>query len=510
MKSSRVFLGSFIVIVALIYLMSRGGGSGESIGELHLYCAANMRKSVEELAQAYFKECKVTIEADYDGSGSLLGRLQAEDRSARQEKRGDLYLAADDSYIARAREKGLVAESLLLAYMRPVIAVPKGNPKGISSVTDLLAEECKVAVCNPDQAAVGRSTRRALKENGSWDRLEKKVAVMKPKVTDLANDLKLGTVDAAIVWDSTVAMYPELEAVRDPLLDKERVNVTLGIVSSSRNPSLALRFARYLASEDIGLPVFRKNGFETPPGDPWEARPELIVWSGGVNRLAIEQSIKEFKEREGVEVSTTYGGCGSLTAQMKTVWEKPGFPDVYFACDRVYMDNVNDWYLASENVSETDMVILVPKGNPRKVRGLADLGADGMRLGVADPVKSALGRLTVDLLKKSGLYEKVYSKVETKAGTADFLVNQIVVSEGKSLDAVIVYLANTAKVQDKVAIVKIDHPAALASQPIAISRISERSQLARRFIAKILSPASQERFEKVGFRWQPGEKEGGE
>ena len=195
---------------------------------------------------------------------------------------------------------------------------------------------------------------------------------------------------------------------------------------------------------------------------------------------------------------------------MKTVWEKPGFPDVYFACDRVYMDNVNDWYLASENVSETDMVILVPKGNPRKVRGLADLGAAGMRLGVADPVKSALGRLTVDLLKKSGLYEEVYSKVETKAGTADFLVNQIVVSEGKSLDAVIVYLANTAKVQDKVAIVKIDHPAALAKQPIAISRISERSQLARRFLDKILSPASQERFEKVGFRWQPGGKDGGE
>nr|MCS5627237.1 substrate-binding domain-containing protein [Planctomycetota bacterium] len=88
--------------------------------------------------------------------------------------------------------------------------------------------------------------------------------------------------------------------------------------------------------------------------------------------------------------------------------------------------------------------------------------------------------------------------------------NQIVVAGGKSLDAVIVYRANTAQVKDKVAVVNIDHPAALASQPIAISRISNRSQLARRFVAKILSPASQERFEKVGFRWHPGGKEGGE
>jgi len=510
MKSSRVFLGSFILVVAIIYLMTRGGGDGENIGKLHLACAANMRKPMEELMAQYTGKYKIVIEADYDGSGSLLGKLQAEGDSARQEKRGDLYLAADDSYIRQAREKGLVAESLPVAFMRPVIAVQKGNPKEIGGVEDLLGQDLKVAVCNPDQAAVGRSARKVLRESGLWDRLEKKVTVMKPKVTDLANDVKLGAVDAAIVWDSTVAMYPELEAVGDPLLDKEKVNVTLGIVSSSRNPSSALRFARFVASADIGLKAFSRHGFEVPGGDQWEEVPELIVWSGGVNRLAIEASVKEFREREGVKVATIFGGCGSLTAQMEPLWNKRGFPDVYFSCDRVYMDNVRDWYLASEDVSETDMVILVPKGNPRKVNGLEDLGKEGMRLGVADPVKSALGRLTVDLLKKAGLYEKVYTKVETKAGTADFLVNQIVVSEGKSLDAVIVYLANTAKVGGKVEILTIDHPAALARQPIAVSRISSRPQLARRFIDKILSPASQERFEGVGFRWQAGGKDGSE
>ena len=507
MNSSRVFLSSFILVIAIVYLMLRGGGQGENIGELHLYCAANMRRPIEELAKDYFEKYKVTIEADYDGSGSLLGKLQTEARGSSKEKRGDLYLAADDSYIIKAREKGLVAESLPVAYMRPVIAVRKGNPKKIRSAEDLLGEGLKVAVCNPDQAAVGRSARRALGESGLWSSLEKKVTVMKPKVTDLANDVKLGTVDAAIVWDSTVAMYPELEAVGDPLLDKEKVNVTLGVVSSSRDASSALRFARFVASEDVGLKAFSRHGFEVPDGDKWEETPELVVWSGGVNRLAIEASVKEFREREGVRVSTIFGGCGSLTAQMKPLWNKRGFPDVYFSCDRVYMDNVRDWYFSSEDVSETDMVILVPKGNPRKVKGLEDLGSDGMRLGVADPVKSALGRLTVDLLKKAGLYERVYIKVATKAGTADFLVNQIVISGDEELDAVIVYLANTVNVEDKVDILKIDHPAALASQPIAVSRISLRPQLARRFIAKILSPVSQKRFEGMGFRWQSDGKE---
>ena len=98
MKSSRVFLVSGFVLFALIYLMSRGDNRGESIGTLRIFCAANMRKSVEELAKEYYKKYKVTIEADYDGSGTLLARLQL------AEKHADLYLAADDFYILKARE----------------------------------------------------------------------------------------------------------------------------------------------------------------------------------------------------------------------------------------------------------------------------------------------------------------------------------------------------------------------------------------------------------------------
>ncbi len=501
MKSSRVFIVSGLMVLGLIYLMSRGGNQGESIGTLRIFCAANMSTSVEAIAEKYRDEYKVTIEADYAGTGTLLTKLQLPKQQV------DLYLAADDFYIHKARKLGLVAESLPVAFMTPVIAVKKGNPKGISKVEDLFGEGLKVALCS-EAAAVGRSARRALGENGQWARLQKVKEVEKTTVTDLAEDVKLGAVDAAIVWDSTVAMFPELEAVRDPLLDKERVNVTLGVVSSSKSPSSALRFARYLVSEDVGLPVFRENGFETPKGDSWEEIPDLLIWSGGVNKLAIEESIKEFQEREGIKVTTVWGGCGTLTAQMKPRWNTPNFPDVYFSCDRVYMDNVKPWYLPSEDVSETDMVILVPKDNPHKIRGLEDLGADGIRLGVADPDMSALGRLTVDLLKKAGLYEKVYSKVGLKTPTAITLVQQIVISGDKSLDAVVVYLANTHKVRDEVTIVKINHPAAFAKQPIAVSRISKRPHLARRFIDKILSPASQARFEKVGFRWQAEGKEG--
>ena len=40
---------------------------------------------------------------------------------------GDLYLAGDDSYTKMAQEKGLAAERLPVAMMRPVIAVKKDD-----------------------------------------------------------------------------------------------------------------------------------------------------------------------------------------------------------------------------------------------------------------------------------------------------------------------------------------------------------------------------------------------
>ena len=44
--------------------------------------------------------------------------------------------------------------------------------------------------------------------------LSNQTVVFKPTVVDAANDVKLGAVDAAIVWDSMAKQYPDLEFVR--------------------------------------------------------------------------------------------------------------------------------------------------------------------------------------------------------------------------------------------------------------------------------------------------------
>ncbi len=458
---------------------------------LVFYCAAGIKPPVEEIVRAYEEEYGVAIRLQYGGSGTLLSNIRAAEV-------GDLYLAGDASFIEIAREQGLLAESIPLATMRPVIATAKGNPKNIGSAQDLLREDVRVALGNPDAASVGKQTRIAMSQAGLWELLERAVqtrGVFKPTVNDVANDLKIGTVDAGVVWDSTANQYPELE-IAAPLTtdDSFTMQVTVGVLKSSKQPTEALRFARYLSARDRGLMALERHHYTAVVGDVWALEPEILLLSGGVNRPAIEETLRAFELREGCKITRSYNGCGILVAQMKA-GERP---DAYFACDVSFMDEVGRLFDQPVDVSETDILIAVQPDNPRQIASLADLAAEGLKLGVANPEQSALGALTKRMLAAAGLLDGVMSNVRSQTPTADLLVNQL---RTGTLDAVIVYEANIAQVREHLDIVRIDLPSAKAIQPFAVARATEHRYLTQRLLDAIASAESQERYQATGFRW---------
>ena len=60
------------------------------------------------------------------------------------------------------------------------------------------------------------------------------------------------------------------------------------------------------------------------------------------------------------------------------------------------MSQVQQWFEASTVISRNDMVLVVPKGNPKQVKSIEDLARPELRVGLAHPVNSALGALTDD------------------------------------------------------------------------------------------------------------------
>ena len=494
---------SLAILGFLLYRGVQQPGDGNA-PRLFMYCAAGLRYPVEEIVQQYRQRYGVQVEIQYGGSNTLLNQLEVA-------RVGDLYLCADETYIRQARSKGLVREVLPIAFQTPVIVVKKGNPKRIAMLDDLLREDVTVALGNPDGAAIGKITHDLLTAAGLWEKISAHVTkrgVFKPTVNEIANDVKLGSVDAGIIWDATAAQYPELESIKADALDPGASLVEVGVLSSARNPSAAIRFARYVAASNAGLETFAKHSLRVTNGDLWDENPEITFFAGSVNRRALEPIISEFERREGVRVNTVYNGCGILTAQMRTIQQNQDktFPDAYMACDVYYLDNVRELFQEAVNVSDTDIVIAVQKGNPKGIRELKDLTRAGMRVAVGQPEQCTIGALTKRLLEHEGLYDTLISgNVVTQTATSAMLVPAVTTN---SADAALAYATDTLGEPGRIEVIRLDSELAKAIQPFSIARSSQHKQVARRLFEQVAR--SREIFEKSGFHWRldaSGERE---
>jgi ABC-type molybdate transport system substrate-binding protein len=323
---------------------------------------------------------------------------------------------------------------------------------------------------------------------------------MKPTVMDVAADLALGTVDAAILWDSTVPQFNALESVQVPELSAHQEYATVAVLTSAKDSAASLRFARYLTAPEKGAAIFARHHFHAVKGDAWSLRPDLILYSGGVNRLAIEGLLKSFAIREGISVTTTFNGCGILCAAMKTMGDttNPKYPDVYYACDICFVPPVAKQFPEAVLLTEAEIIIAVPKGNPKGIHTLADLARDGLKVGLCNAEQSTLGYLTQAILKSMNLHESVGKNASAQSPTGDLLVNQL---RTGSLDAAVVYLNNMVPQKEHLEAIKLPADKAKAIQPFAVRQDSPHRMLGQRLLAFLLK--NRESFEQAGFTWSP-------
>ena len=486
-RGARILLVlSLAAALAFGWALSRP--SSRAPASVLLYCGAAMRAPVEAAIKGFERETGVRVQIQFGGSQTLLA-------NAELSKQGDLFVPGDDVYLRKAREKGLLDETVPLGRMAAVLAVRKGNPKKIGGIADLLRADVRLAQANPDGAAVGKLVREALSKAGRWALLKERTAVFKATVHEVGNDLKLDAADAGFLWDAVMGQYPELEVVAVPEIAGCVASVSAGVLHSTSNAPAALALARWLGARDRGLPEFARAGFQVVDGDVWAPTPELVLHAGAMLRPALEATITEFEAREGCRVLRVYNGCGILVAQMKG-GERP---DAYFACDEDFMKQVQDLYEPAAAVSVNQLVIVVKKGNPHGIQRLKDLAKPGLRVGVGHEKQCALGALTQETLKVDGTLGDVMKNVVVQVPAGDMLINQL---KAGGLDAAVAYVSNAAGSGDVLEAMPIDIPCALATQPVAVAKASPRKELARRLVAAFSSGASRQRFLDEGFRWK--------
>lgn len=511
---------SLVAIVGLVIagLTLRGEGplstassaNGPTAGDrpLRLYCAAGLRVPTQEVLDAYEQAYGVKVELHTHGSGTLFGQIRTEHKSGQGP---DLYLTAEQTYNDQGQQLGLIAEVIPIGTQRPVIIVAPGNPKHISALADFVDPDRQVAfgVAN-EGTAIGKKTRRIAEHMGIRAAIQSQRKTEQETVIALAEAVALGSLDAAVVWDTTAMMTDGVEVVPtdDPAFALGVSRISVGVTTVTDRPTEALRLARFITAHDRGLAVYRRYGFDVVDGDGWDEHPDLVVYCGSMFEAVFAESIAQFNQREGVTIRPQWAGCGKLVAQMKVIDDPDLFPQAYLACDAQFLDRVQDQFGERTIVSQNPIVLAVQQGNPHGIATPADLLRPGLRVGVCHPEDSALGHLTKNMLSDprfGGIYPRLEQSRTLEVDTGPTLVSQILTG---GLDAVIVYrsnvMANPANL-NKLEVIAIDDAGtglSTATQPWAIAKQARHRQLMQRLFDTLKSEPSAERFRAAGFQWQ--------
>jgi molybdate transport system substrate-binding protein len=488
------FGGSVLLLAALIGALYWTGDHGRATqtGPLIVWCAEAMRLPMDAIQKDYEKEFGQNVIIRYDSSQTILVNFGLTGQ-------GDLYLPADDSYVQLAKDKGLIGSGDVfnLAQMHAVVIVRPNFPTTIKTWNDLLAPGNKLAIGNTDTTAIGKVLKEKLEAEKRWDQFHKRTPKEMVNVNQVLNSVKIGSIDAGIVWDAVASPHSEVTVVHLKELENVQARVQIAIAKASTQRDAAHQFIRYLRAADKGALHWKAHGFSNiEERGAFDEKPELVVHAGAMLRPALQEALDEFEKRENVRITRVYNGCGILVSQMKT----GELPDVYFACDTSFMNMMQDEFNPATNISSNQMVIAVKKGNPEKIFDLLDLGKPGLRVGVGHDRKCALGALTKETFLQTGVMKKVAKNIVVTAATGDDLVNKLWLG---TLDAVVAYRSNVlpfAADLDTIPITGVK--CAKPSQPIAVSKSSSHPELSERLTKFLREEKSRERFEKSGFTWE--------
>lgn len=140
-----------------------------------------------------------------------------------------------------------------------VIAVPKGNPKGIKGLSDLTRAGVKVALC-AEQVPCGAAAKKAL----TAANVKLTPVTLEADVKAALSKVKLGEVDAALVYRTDArSAASDVEGVEFPESSGAINDYPIVVLKKAPNHDGAEAFVAYVQSEK-GKAVLNQAGFQAP------------------------------------------------------------------------------------------------------------------------------------------------------------------------------------------------------------------------------------------------------
>jgi molybdate transport system substrate-binding protein len=235
-----------VLMTCMLAACAGGGGS-----TLTVFAAASLKGSFTEIAERFEGENPgTTVALSFAGSADLAAQVS-------QGAPADVFAAADAGTMEMVQDAGLVhGEPRVLATNTLAIAVPAGNPAGISSFADLARTGTKLVAC-ARQVPCGAAAARVAASTGT---------ALSPvseenSVTDVLGKVISGEADAGLVYVTDVRSaggrvesvpFPEAAAAVNPY--------PAAVLAGSGNKAAATKFLEFVAGPE-GQEVLAAAGF---------------------------------------------------------------------------------------------------------------------------------------------------------------------------------------------------------------------------------------------------------
>jgi molybdate transport system substrate-binding protein len=245
-----------LAALALAGCGATDGGStdGGVTGTVTVFAAASLTDVFTELGtQLEDDHPGLDVQFTFAGSSALATQLT-------QGAPADVFAAADTAQMDVVTDDGIVSRApVLFATNTLEIAVPPGNPGGVTGLADLADPARTVALCAPEVpcGAAAEALFAAAGLTAAPDTLEEDVKAALTKV-------QLGEVDAALVYRTDVqAAGDGVEGIEVPEADDVVNGYPICTMTDAPNPAGALAFVELVTSE-TGREALTAAGFRLP------------------------------------------------------------------------------------------------------------------------------------------------------------------------------------------------------------------------------------------------------
>lgn len=260
-KALTVFL---VALLSLVSLFAQGAAEAASSSktEIIVFAAASMTETLNTIKTMYENaNPNVTITYNFDSSGTLKTQIE-------QGAECDLFISAAQKQMNAFSSLNLIDESTRVDLLenKTALAVPQGNPKGITSFDQLAqllkAKNVFLAIENSD-VPVGQYTQKIF---AYYNINETEVAAAGcltygTNVNEVTTQVSQNSVDCGIIY-ATDAYSAGLTVVDTATSEMTggRVIYPAAVLAQSKNHDKAVAFLDYLKTDEA-MKVFSSVGF---------------------------------------------------------------------------------------------------------------------------------------------------------------------------------------------------------------------------------------------------------